>query len=144
AEIPSRGQVREVVVYAYTVLGDDDRAEVRQEYVGVRDPAVHVGIVADAELEVDPAARGVARFAQPDGVEEAVHRGSDLRFRLQRAQRLELLPRTGVLAEREIAAGELQPRRKVVGEGEHVALEREHALAGMAAVDRRNPEIEIE
>src|SRR6267143_1638998 len=47
------------------------------------------------------------------------------------------------LAEHEVAARQLQPGAVVVGKAHDVALERQHALAGVAAVERRDAVIEI-
>lgn len=51
---------------------------------------------------------------------------------------------SSVFPEQEIAAGQLQARGHVVGEIEQVTFEGEHAVAGVAGVDRRDTEEEIE
>ncbi len=85
----------------------------------------------------------ILRFADAEGVEVAVDAGLYRRRRRFLRDRLELGARARVVAGVEIGAGELEASARVVGIAQHVALEREHADAGAADVDRRDPAPEV-
>ena len=128
----------------YPRLRELHRAERRHRDDRVADAAVDVGVIAAADLHVADRRGGVAGLLRADRVHEALDRRLHLGRRVLLQHGVELLARAHQLAEHEVAARELQPGAVVVGKAHDIALEGEHALTGVAAVQRRDAVIEIE
>ena len=137
-------EVQEAGAAFYARLRQLHRAERRHRDDRVADAAVDVGVIAAADLHVAGRRGGVARLLRADRVHEALDRRLHRGRRVLPQDGLELLARAHQLAEHEIAARQLQPGAVVVGKAHDVALERQHALAGVAAVERGDAVIEIE
>ena len=118
--------------------------EIGQADVGSADTAVDVGVVSDTELDEYAGSRTVGRFTRPYGIEITVNVGHHIGRRIDFKDVGELFLGTQVFTQNKIAACEFQSRLQVIGEIGDIALQRQYAFTGMAAVDRSDTEVKVE